>query len=180
MPLYAQNAGDRGSSGIHPRAPFVFDIYELYQRNLQKIHSNHFCWWHRPCQFIVFFLPWQRWMWHHEISRDINDELFCIQEWSNINKLSLNVFKTKHTIFHHRQRNIDEFIPDIRVNDSPIKRVTEFNFLDLQIGQHLNWNAHIQKGSNKISRTLGVMTRYKRHSTTKILRVLFRIFSMGY
>ena len=109
----------------------------------------------------------------NEISRDINDELSCVQEWLNINKLSLNVSKTKYMIFHHRQRNIDEFIPDIRINDSPIERVTDFNFLGLQIDQHLNWNAHIQKSSNKISRTLGVMNRLKRYLPTKILRVLY-------
>ena len=28
MLLYAQNARDWGPSGIHPRAPFIFDIYE--------------------------------------------------------------------------------------------------------------------------------------------------------
>ena len=64
----------------------------------------------------------------NEISRDINDELSCVQEWLNINKLSLNVSKTKYMIFDHRQRNIDEFIPDIRINDSPIERVTDFIF----------------------------------------------------
>ena len=86
----------------------------------------------------------------------------------------LNVFKTKYMIFHHRQRKIDEFIPDIRINDSPIKkRVTDFNFLGLQIDQHLSWNAHIQKCFNKISRTLGVMNRFKRYLPTKILRVLY-------
>ena len=44
-----------------------------------------------------------------EISRDINDELSCVQEWFDINKLSLNASKTKYMIFHYRQRNIDEF-----------------------------------------------------------------------
>ena len=79
-----------------------------------------------------------------EISRNINDELYCVQEWLNVNRLSLNGSKT-NMIFHHRQRKIDEFIPDIRINDSPIERVTDFNFLGLQIDQHLNWNAHIFK-----------------------------------
>ena len=31
----------------------------------------------------------------NEICRDINDGLSCIQEWLNINKLSVNVSKTK-------------------------------------------------------------------------------------
>ena len=109
----------------------------------------------------------------YEISRNINDELYCVQEWLNVNRLSLNVAKTKYMIFHNRQRKIDEFIPDIRINDSPIERVTDFNFLGLQIDQHLNWNAHIQTFSNKISRTLGVMNRLKRYLPTKILRVLY-------
>ena len=76
-------------------------------------------------------------------------------------------------IFHNRQRKIDEFIPDIRINDSPIARVTDFNFLGLQLDQHLNWNAHIQICSNKISCTLGVMNRLKRYLPTKILRVIY-------
>ena len=79
-----------------------------------------------------------------EISSNINDELYCVQEWLNVNRLSLNVSKTKYMIFHPRQRKIDEFIPDIRINDSPIERVTDFNFLGLQIDQHLNW-MHIYK-----------------------------------
>ena len=109
----------------------------------------------------------------NEMSKDIIDELSCVQEWLNINKLSLNVSKTKYMIFHHRQRNIDEFIPDIRINDSPIERVTDFKFLGPQIDQHLNWNVHIQKSSNKISCTLGVMNCLKRYLPTKILRVLY-------
>ena len=108
-----------------------------------------------------------------EISRNFNDELYCVQEWLNVYRLSLNVSKTKYMIFHHRQQKIDGFIPDIRINDSPIARVTDFNFLGLQIDQHLNWNAHIQKYSNKISRTLGVMNRLKRYLPTKILPVLY-------
>ena len=95
-----------------------------------------------------------------ELSRNINDELFCVQEWLNVNKLSLNVSKTKCMIFHHRQQKII-FIPDIRINDSP--RVTDFNFLGIQIDQHLNWNAQIQTCSNKISRTIGVTNRLKRY-----------------
>ena len=31
-----------------------------------------------------------------EISRNINDELYCVQEWLNVNRLSLNVSKTKY------------------------------------------------------------------------------------
>ena len=62
-------------------------------------------------------------------------------------------------IFHYRQRNIDDLIIDLQINSETIERVTEFNFLGLTLDENLNWNAHIQKVSNEISRTLGVMCR---------------------
>ena len=43
----------------------------------------------------------------HVLSTNINNELSKIQEWFNINKLSLNVRKTKYIIFHNHQRSID-------------------------------------------------------------------------
>ena len=145
MLLYAQNAGDWDPSGIHPRAPFILDIYEWYQRSLQKIIPILYADDTGLVSSLCSFYDDKDKYDINEMSRDINDELSCVQEWLNINKLSLNVSKTEYMIFHHRQRNIDEFIPDIRINDSPIERVTDFNFLGLQIDQHLSWNAHIQK-----------------------------------
>ena len=52
-------------------------------------------------------------------------------------------------ISHHRQRKIDEFIPDFRINDSPIERVTDFKSLGLQltntwIGMHIYKNVPIK------------------------------------
>ena len=162
MLFYAQNAGDWDPSGIHPRTPFLIymnDIKVACKKIIRILYADDTGFVSSLCYFYddkdIYDI--------NEISRDINDELSCVQKWLDINKLSLTVSKTKYMIFHHRQCNIGEFIPDIRINDSPIERVTDFNFLGLQIGQHLNWNAHIQKSSNKISRTLGVMNRLKRY-----------------
>ena len=52
-------------------------------------------------------------------------------------------------------------------------RVEDFNFLGLTIDQHMTWNAHIQKISNKISRSLGVMNRLKRYLPQNILRTIY-------
>ena len=81
-----------------------------------------------------------------QLSHNINVELNNIHEWLSINKLSLNVKKTKFMIFHYRQRNIDDLIFDFQINSETIERVTEFNFLGLTLDENLNWNAHIQKG----------------------------------
>ena len=48
-----------------------------------------------------------------QLSTNINKELKNIQIWLEINKLSLNVKKTKFMIFHHKQRNIGNLIPQL-------------------------------------------------------------------
>ena len=68
-----------------------------------------------------------------ELSSNINIELDNIQEWLNINRLSLNVPKTKFMIFHNYQRDVNHFIPEIRINEQLVEWVTEFNFLGLTI-----------------------------------------------
>ena len=97
-----------------------------------------------------------------QLSTNINKELKNIQIWLEINKLSLNVKKTKFMIFHHKQRNIENLIPPMNLNEQIIERVTGFDSLGLTIDQHLTWNGHAQKISNKISRSLGIMCKLKR------------------
>ena len=108
-----------------------------------------------------------------QLSNNINKELQAIQIWLEINKLSLNVKKTKFMVFHHRQRNISNFIPDVEINGQAIECVTEFIFLGLTLDENLSWNAHIQKISNKVSRSLGVIRRLKRFLPSHILRLLY-------
>ena len=109
-----------------------------------------------------------------ELSSHINLELGNIQEWLNINKLSLNVQKTKFMIFHNYKRDISLFfIPEIKINGQLVERVTEFNFLGLSIDEHLNWKSHIQKVSNKVSRSISVLNRLNKFLPITILRILF-------
>ena len=89
-----------------------------------------------------------------QLSTNINKVLKNIQIWLEINKLSLNVKKTKFMIFHHKQRNIEKLIPQLNLNEQIIERVTDFDFLGLTIDQHLTWNGHVQK----------YRTRYQNHS----------------
>ena len=76
-------------------------------------------------------------------------------------------------IFHNYQRDIKSCIPDVRINNQSIERVSEFNFLGLTIDEHLNWNAHIQKISNKIAKSIGIINRLKRYLPLSILRTLY-------
>ena len=75
--------------------------------------------------------------------------------------------------FNNYQRDNKSCIPDVRINNQSIERVAEFNVLGLAIDEHLNWNAHIQKISNKIAKSIGIINRFKRHLPLSILRTLY-------
>ena len=83
-------------------------------------------------------------------------------------------------LFHYRQRNISNTIPNIAIGSEPIERDVEFNFLGLTIDENLDWNPHLKKISNKISRTFGVMCRLKNHLSVHIIRLLYNYLVLPY
>ena len=107
-------------------------------------------------------------------SDNINLELIKISDWMAVNKLSLNIGKTKFMIFHYPQRKLtQENIPHVKINEITINQTNEFNFLGLTISETLQWNAHINKVSNKISKTIGVMYRIKKFVNQSILKLIY-------
>ena len=112
------------------------------------------------------------------LSSNINFELSLIYEWLCLNKLSLNVKKTKFMLFHNRQRKIENITPTLSINGNEIERVTDFNFLGLTIDQHMSWNSHINKVSVKITKTLGILSRLKRFLPQDILLMIYNSLIM--
>ena len=106
-------------------------------------------------------------------SNAINQELKFITDWLCLNKLSLNAKKTKMVIFHHRQRNISNVKLNLRINDTSIEQVSEFNFLGIMLDECMTWKSHIQKISGKISVVNGVLSRLKKYIPCDILKIIY-------
>ena len=107
------------------------------------------------------------------LSDAINTELQLIYDWLSLNKLSLNVKKTKMMIFHTRQRNIQNVIPKLVINGTPIEYVKHFNFLGIVLDEHMTWVPHTNKLACKIARTIGTLKRLKRLLPRSILITLY-------
>ena len=95
----------------------------------------------------------------NDVNTLINRELSKVNEWLEINKLSLNVAKCKYMIFHMHNKQIN--VPAPTINSMPIQKVDEFNFLGLTLDTHLNWKKHSEKISNKCSRITGILNTLK-------------------
>ena len=70
------------------------------------------------------------------LNDEINTELNKISIWLNVNKLSLNVKKSKYMVFHSPMKKVE--FPNIKINNVAIVRVETVNLLGLTLNQHMN------------------------------------------
>ena len=89
-----------------------------------------------------------------------------------VNKLSLNVSKTKFMIFHTPRTKIN-YNPNISINGISLERVKDFNFLGLTINENLSWKPHEDKIANKISKYSGILSRLKNFLPLHILKTIY-------
>ncbi len=89
----------------------------------------------------------------------INIELNKLNNWLKLNKLSLNIQKTKFMIFTTTNKRTPDL--QLHIEGTTIERVFEFNFLGITLDDKLRWNKHIDKISNKISRNVGILNSMK-------------------
>ena len=88
----------------------------------------------------------------------INTEINKVNTWLRLNKLSLNVEKTKCMLFHKRRTPP---VINFSINNRDIDRVAQFTFLGIILDENLSWKNHINMISNKLSKINGVLHRLK-------------------
>ena len=101
----------------------------------------------------------------------INNELSKISEWLIVNKLSLNASKTKFMVFNMPQKKV--VIPRLKLADTEIESVGQFNFIGITLDKHLNWNAHTNTLFGKISRNTGILNKIKLFLPSRILKTIY-------
>ena len=95
-----------------------------------------------------------------------------------MNKLSLNVQKTKCMVFHRKQKQSSEL--NIAINDTDIARVDSFNFLGLHNHESLSWRTHTNNVRNKVSKVVGILFRLKNIFPMYILQTLHNSLIVSY
>lgn len=105
------------------------------------------------------------------LETNINRELNLINEWFKINRLSLNSSKTKAMIFHTPQKKVNKI--KLQINDTEIEYVDQFDYLGIIFDSNMTWKPHLNKVSNKISRSIGVLNRLKHFLPGAILKTLY-------
>ena len=105
------------------------------------------------------------------VEHQINTELNKVCKWLKINKLSLNIKKSKYILFQVANKKTISF--SLKIDDIGIERVQHFNVLGLTIHENLSWNNHIEKISIKFGKIMGILNKLKRFLPTHIKLILY-------
>ena len=79
------------------------------------------------------------------------------------NKLSLNIGKTKYSLFHKPSR-IDDLplkLPKLSITNQEIKRESYTKLLGVILDENLSWKKHLKYIENKIAKSIGLMYKDK-------------------
>ena len=89
----------------------------------------------------------------------VNNELSKINQWFLVNKLSLNVTKTKHSFFHKTSKkdDIPLKLPRLQINNDNIERIPSGKFLGVLLDENLSWKDHTKYNESKISKNIGIL-----------------------
>ena len=102
---------------------------------------------------------------------EINCELEKVNTWLKLNKLSINVDKTK-CMFFHKRRPITPL--QFSMNNRAIDVVENFNYLGIILDANMSWKSHIAMVRNKLSRINGILHRLKYLYPQNILVTIYK------
>lgn len=106
------------------------------------------------------------------LEETMNKELINISNWLIKNKLSINVEKTNFILFGPKiLTNVNEI--SLEIENNIIKRVSSTKYLGVILTSNLSWLEHITYISKKISRNIGILSKFKYAFPTHVLMSLY-------
>ena len=104
-------------------------------------------------------------------SNRINSELSNVCKWLNVNKININIEKTKFMLFSYK-KTIE--MPPIYIGDSQIAETTHTKFLGLYLDKQLTFRHHVNHINSKVSKLIGVLYKLKQHLPHSTLKLLYQ------
>ena len=111
----------------------------------------------------------------------MNSDLDTIQTWLKVNKLTLNVKRTKHMLIGSRPK-LDLVSNDfaVKVDNIPVERVTVYKSLGVSVDEDLTWKAHTEEISKKISAGLSVLKRISPTIPFETRQIMYKALILPY
>ena len=102
----------------------------------------------------------------------INRELRKLDTWLIVNRLSLNIAKTKFLVFHPYNKPMKQMIT-LKIHKKAISESEYIKYLGIMVDSTLSWNIHIDKISKTTSRATGLLYKIRPFVNNKTLKMLY-------
>ena len=108
----------------------------------------------------------------------VNSQLSLFTRWAQINRLSLNISKTKFMIFTNRRAPDDPI--ELLIGNNRIDKIDHMKFLGVIIDSKLKFNLHIAHIRSKVSKSVGILYKLRSSVPLACLRTLYYCFVYSY
>lgn len=109
-----------------------------------------------------------------EISDRLNEQIKKIEKWLEINRLSVNVNKTKVMLIRGIRKKTVEDNVKVVLQDTILELVSEIKYLGVILDKNLTFSAHVDYISKKAGAKLGVMRRIGRDLSCNMRGTVYR------
>ena len=109
----------------------------------------------------------------------VSVELGKLKLWFDLNKLSLNLKKTKFMLFGNKKIQSNTLV-ELKIDDVKLERVYENTFLGVVIDHKLSWIPHIRYVRSKVARSVGVLGKAREVLNSKSLLTLYNTLILPY
>lgn len=102
----------------------------------------------------------------------VSDELAKLKQWFDLNKLSLNIKKTKFMIFG-KHKIPEDITMGVLCDNTRLERVYENTFLEVIIDHSLSWKPQAKRICSKLANTNGILCKVRHILNQKTLYMLY-------
>ena len=109
----------------------------------------------------------------------VNSEMPKLVNWLTANRLSLNIKKTHVMVFGHLPESTKKEVA-VTINGFTLDVVENTKFLGLLLDDSLNWKAHVNYITQKLAKSIGILTQARKVFDRKTLIQLYYSFIYPY
>ena len=106
-----------------------------------------------------------------DLEKHVNIELDKIQRWLDVNKLSLNVSKTKYIIISPKLRERYKF--QIKLKEHLLCQTETHKYLGIVIDEKLSWKPHLSAVASKLAKLCGLFYKLRLYVDKQVLRKVY-------
>jgi hypothetical protein len=109
-----------------------------------------------------------------EINENLNEQMAKVDKWLKINRLQLNVNKTKVMLVRGIRKKVSENSIKVKLENSVLEVVSEIKYLGVIIDKNLSFSENINYMGKKIGSKLGVLRRVSVELTPYMRCVVYK------